>query len=110
MLPHAQAAELAADPSVTVHGACLLHRFSDCLQNMPVESADSQSALPHAQAAELAEDPSIERQSQYRPAMDPLVTPGNMSRLSAVLSTHAGAQNGGWLKLFAYRNTAEKGE
>ena len=56
--PHAQAAELAADPSATVHGACLLHRFSDCLQNMPVESADSQSALPHAQAAELAADPS----------------------------------------------------
>ena len=25
---------------------------------MPVESADSQSALPHAQAAGLAEDPS----------------------------------------------------
>ena len=73
-LPHAQAAELAADPSVTVHGACLLHRFSDCLQNMPVESADSQSALPQAQAAVLAEDPSIDGQ-QYRPAMDPLVTP-----------------------------------
>ena len=57
-LPHAQAAELAADPSVTLHGACLLHRFSDCRQNMPVVAADSQSTLPHAQAAELAEEPS----------------------------------------------------
>ena len=93
-LPHAQAAGLAADPSDTVHGACLLHRFSDCLQNIPVESADSQSTLPQAQAAELAADPSIERQSQYRPAMDPLVTPLNIEPLLAVLSTHAGAQNG----------------
>ena len=57
-LPQAQAAELTADPSDTVHGACLLHRFSACLQNRPVESADSQSALPHAQAPELAADPS----------------------------------------------------
>ena len=57
-LPHAQAAELAEEPSDTAHGACLLHRFSDCLQNIPVESADWQSTLPHAQAAELAEDPS----------------------------------------------------
>ena len=92
-LPHAQAAELAADPSATVHGACLLHRFSACLQNRPVESADWQSTLPHAQAAELAEDPSIDGQ-QYRPAMDPLVTPENIKLLLAVLSTHAGAQNG----------------
>ena len=58
-LPHAQAAELAEDPSDTAHGACLLHRFSDCLQNIPVESADWQSTLPHAQAAELAEEPSV---------------------------------------------------
>ena len=57
-LPQAQAAGLAADPSDTAHGACLLHRFSASLQNMPVESADWQSALPHAQAAELAADPS----------------------------------------------------
>ena len=57
-LPHAQAAGLAADPSDTSHGACLLHLFSDSLQNIPVESADSQSTLPHAQAAELAEEPS----------------------------------------------------
>ena len=93
-LPQAQAAELAEDPSDTVHGACLLHLFSDSLQNIPVVSADSQSALPHAQAAELAADPSIERQSQYRPDMDPLLTPSNMLSLLAVLSTHAGAQNG----------------
>ena len=109
-LPHAQAAELAEEPSDTEHGACLLHLFSDCLQNIPVESADSQSALPHAQDSELAEDPSIERQSQYRPAMDPLVTPENMLVVLALLSTHAGAQNGGWLKLYAPENTAEKGE
>ena len=76
---------------------------------MPVESADSQSTLPHAQAAELAEDPSIDGQ-QYRPAMDPLVTPENIEPLLALLSTHAGAQNGGWLKLSAFSNTAEKGE
>ena len=57
-LPQAQASELAADPSDTVHGACLLHRFSDCLQNMPVVLADSQSILPQAQASELAADPS----------------------------------------------------
>ena len=57
-LPQAQAAGLAADPSDTAHGACLLHRFSDCLQNMPVVAADSQSTMPQAQAAELAEDPS----------------------------------------------------
>ena len=57
-LPHAQAAELATDPSEKLHGASLLHRFSDCQQNIPVESADWQSTLPHAQAAELAEDPS----------------------------------------------------
>ena len=57
-LPHAQAAGLAEDPSDTEHGACLLHRFSVCLQNMPVVLEDSQSTLPHAQAAELAEDPS----------------------------------------------------
>ena len=93
-LPQAQADGLAEEPSDTAHGACLLHRFSDSLQNIPVVSADSQSALPHAQAAELAADPSIERQSQYRPAMDPLLTPSNMSYLLAVLSTHAGAQNG----------------
>ena len=53
-LPQAQAAELAADPSDTVQGACLLHRFSDCLQNIPV----AQSTPPQAQAAELAADPS----------------------------------------------------
>ena len=57
-LPQAQADGLAEEPSVMAHGACLLHRFSDCLQNIPVESADWQSTLPHAQAAELAEDPS----------------------------------------------------
>ena len=57
-LPQAQAAELAADPSVKVQGECLLHRFSDCLQNMPVVLADSQSTLPQAQASELAADPS----------------------------------------------------
>ena len=56
-LPQAQADGLAEEPSDTAHGACLLHRFSDCLQNIPVESADWQSTLPHAQAAELAEDP-----------------------------------------------------
>mgnify|MGYP001379431858 CR=1 FL=1 len=77
---------------------------------MPVVLADVQSTLPHAQAPELAADPSIERQSQYRPAMDPLVTPENMLVLLALLSTHAGAQNGGWLKLSAPENTAEKGE
>ena len=76
---------------------------------MPVESADSQSTLPHAQAAELAADPAIDGQ-QYRPAMDPLVTPENIEPLLALLSTHAGAQNGGWLKLSAFSNTAEKGE
>ena len=96
-LPQAQAAELAADPSVKVQGECLLHRFSDCLQNIPVVLADSQSTLPQAQAAVLAEDPSIERQSQYRAAMDPLLTPVNMLRLNAELSTHAGSQSGGWL-------------
>ena len=58
-LPHAQAAELAADPSATVHGACLLHRFSDCLQNIPVAAAVSQSTLPQAQADGLAEEPSV---------------------------------------------------
>ena len=99
-LPHAHAAVLAADPSDTEHGACLLHLFSDCLQNMPVVLADSQSTLPHAQASELAVDPSIERQ-QYSPAMDPLMTPLNIFDLDAELSTHAGEQNGGWLKLFA---------
>ena len=52
------AVELAEEPSDTAQGACLLHRFSDCLQNMPVESADSQSTLPQAQAPELAADPS----------------------------------------------------
>ena len=93
-LPHAQADGLAAEPSVTLQGACLLHRFSDCRQNIPVVSADLQSALPHAQTAELAADPSIERQSQYRPAMDPPLTPSNIEPLLAVLSTHAGAQNG----------------
>ena len=68
-LPHAQAAELAADPSATVHGACLLHRFSDCLQNRPVESADWQSTLPQAQAPELAEDPSDAEQVGAREHM-----------------------------------------
>ena len=65
-LPQAQAAGLAADPSDTAHGACLLHRFSASLQNMPVESADWQSTLPHAQAAELAADPSDTEQSGGR--------------------------------------------
>ena len=37
----------------------MLHRFSDCLQNMPVVLADSQSTLPQAQASELAADPSV---------------------------------------------------
>ena len=68
-LPHAQAAELAADPSATVHGACLLHRFSACLQNRPVESADWQSTLPQAQAPELAEDPSDAEQVGAREHM-----------------------------------------
>ena len=106
-LPQAQASELAADPSVKVQGECLLHRFSDCLQNMPVVLADSQSTLPQAQAAKLAEDPSIERQSQYRAAMDPLLTPVNILLLYAELSTHAGSQSGGWLKLTAEKNTEE---
>ena len=57
-LPQAQAAGLAADPSDTAHGACLLHRFSDCLQNMPVVLGDSQSTLPQAQDSELAAKPS----------------------------------------------------
>jgi len=100
-LPQAQAAGLAEDPSVIVQFVPFLHRFSDCLQNMPVVAADSQSTLPHAQAAELAEDPSIERQSQYRAAMDPLLTPLNILLLDAELSTHAGSQSGGWLKLSA---------
>ena len=60
---------------------------------MPVVAAVSQSTLPHAQADGLAEEPSIEIQ-QYCPAMDPLVTPENIESLLAVLSTHAGAQNG----------------
>ena len=68
-LPHAQAAELAADPSATVHGACLLHRFSACLQNRPVESADWQSTLPQAQAPELAVDPSDAEQVGAREHM-----------------------------------------
>ena len=58
-LPHAQAAELAEEPSDTAHGACLLHRFSDCLQNIPVAAAVSQSTLPQAQADGLAEEPSV---------------------------------------------------
>ena len=106
-LPQAQASELAADPSVKVQGECLLHRFSDCLQNMPVVLADLQSILPQEQAAELAEDPSIERQSQYRAAMDPLSTFENIPVLYAELSTHAGSQSGGWLKLYADENTEE---
>ena len=61
---------------------------------MPVAAAVSQSTLPQAQADGLAEEPSIERQKQYCPAMDPLVTPENIESLLAVLSTHAGAQNG----------------
>ena len=65
-LPQAQAAGLAAEPSVFVQFVPFLHRFSDCLQNMPVESADSQSTLPHAQAAELAADPSDTEQSGGR--------------------------------------------
>ena len=68
-LPHAQATELAADPSVTVHGACLLHRFSASLQNMPVESADWQSTLPQAHAPELAKDPSDAEQVGAREHM-----------------------------------------
>ena len=74
---------------------------------MPVVAGDSQSTLPQAQASELAEDPSIERQSQYRAAMDPLMTPLNIPHLDAELSTHAGSQSGGWLKLFAVKNTEE---
>ena len=74
---------------------------------MPVVLADSQSILPQAQAAELAEDPSIERQSQYRAAMDPLLIPVNILLLDAELSTHAGSQSGGWLKLSAPSNTEE---
>ena len=73
-----------------------LHLFWDRSQCIPVVLAGSQSTLPHAQADGLAEEPSIERQSQYRPAMDPLVTPENIEPLLALLSTHAGAQNGGW--------------
>ena len=68
---------------------------------MPVVAGDSQSTLPQAQAAELAEDPSIERQSQYRAAMDPLSTLTNIVVLDAELSTHDGSQSGGWLKLYA---------
>ena len=99
-LPQAQASELAADPSVIAQFVPFLHRFSDCLQNMPVVLADSQSTLPQAQASELAADPSIERQ-QYRAAMDPLSTFENISFFHAELSTHAGSQSGGWLKLSA---------
>ena len=58
-LPHAQADGLAEEPSVMAHGACLLHRFSDCLQNIPVAAAVSQSTLPQAQADGLAEEPSV---------------------------------------------------
>ena len=61
-LPQAQASKLAADPFVTEHGACLLHLFSDCLQNMPLVLGDSQSTLPQAQASELAADPSVTEQ------------------------------------------------
>jgi hypothetical protein len=57
-VPQAHATELAADPSVKVQGACLLHLFSDSLQNIPVEFADSQSTLPQAQTSEFATDPS----------------------------------------------------
>ena len=58
-LPQAQAAGLAEDPSETKHGACLLHRFSDCLQNIPVESANSHSMLPQAQAAGVGGGPFV---------------------------------------------------
>ena len=57
-LPQAQAPELAAEPSDTAHGACLVHLFSDCLQNKPVVLEDSHSTLPQAQAPELAAEPS----------------------------------------------------
>ena len=95
IVPQAQASELAKVPFDTEQGACLLHRFSDCLQNMPVVAGDSQSALPQAQASESAAEPSMERQSQYRSAIDDVVTSLNMSTLDAMLSTHAALQNGG---------------
>ena len=56
-LPQTQASELAAEPSEIPQRACLLHRFSERLQNMPVVLRDSQSTPPHAQASELAKVP-----------------------------------------------------
>ena len=103
-LPHAQAAELAEEPSDTEQVGGREQVLDDFVHTSPVPDPRmllEQSTLPQAQAAELAEDPSIERQSQYRPAMDPPKTPENMAVVLALLSTHAGAQNGGWLKLSA---------
>ena len=95
IVPQAQASELAKVPFDTAQLKYLLHRFSDCLQNMPVSAGDSQSALPQAQASESAAEPSMERQSQYRSAIDAVVTSLNMSTLDAMLSTHAALQNRG---------------
>ena len=53
-LPHAQAAELVADPSVTLQDGGLEHMLLDTVQAWYC----SQSALPQAQAAELAAEPS----------------------------------------------------
>ena len=105
-LPQAQASELAADPSDTEQLGGREQVLEDFVHTSPVPDPRvllEQSTLPQAQAAELAEDPSIERQSQYRAAMDPLLTPVNITvlLLDAELSTHAGSQSGGWLKLLA---------
>ena len=53
-LPHAQAAELAADPSDTEQVGAREHMLLGNVQAWYC----AQSALPQAQAAELAEDPS----------------------------------------------------
>ena len=62
--PHAQVpAGLGADPSVMVHGACLLHLFQDCLHRIPVVSALLHSTFPHMQCSELGAVPSKTEQA-----------------------------------------------
>ena len=76
-MPQAQASELATDPSDTEQLGGREQVLEGFVHTSPVPDPRvllEQSTLPQAQATELAEDPSIERQSQYRAAMDPLLT------------------------------------
>ena len=65
VVPHAQAAEFAALPSVVAQATKELHELNEDVQKSPVVAA-SQSAVPHAQLAELAAVPSVLAQATKR--------------------------------------------